>query len=197
MKRSQHLGGGIGLGVGASSLLCWIVLWVFGAAGGLAAQEAGSGRDLFADTWVGHDALGRNLPTYSVVGPVKRDHRRVVGIFYITWHRDSLHNLKSPYSADVSRVLARDPRARLDARNPLWTEGSYHWGEPENGYFLSRDEYVIRQDMAMLADAGVDVLLMDVTNAVRVLGGMGDDICGHGKDEGRGQPRAAVLLLGI
>ena len=35
------------------------------------------------------------------------------------------------------------------------------------GYFLSKDEYVIRKDMSMLADAGVDVLVMDVTNAVR------------------------------
>ena len=35
------------------------------------------------------------------------------------------------------------------------------------GYFFSKDEYVIRKDMSMLADAGVDVLIMDVTNAVR------------------------------
>ena len=35
------------------------------------------------------------------------------------------------------------------------------------GYFLSQDEYVIRKDMSMLTDAGVDVLILDVTNAVR------------------------------
>src|SRR5512133_611419 len=92
-------------------------------------------RDLAPDTWVAQDALGRNMPTSSVVGTIKKDHRRVVGIFYITWHSDSLHKLKSPYTADVSRVLATDPAARLDAKHPLWTEGSYHWGEPETGYF--------------------------------------------------------------
>ena len=124
-------------------------------------------RDLFPDTWVGQDALGRRLPTTAEVGPVKSDHRRVVGIFYITWHSDSNRGLKSPYAADVSRILAADPKARLDARHPLWTEGTYHWGEPELGYFLSKDEFVIRRDMSMLADAGVDVLVMDVTNAVR------------------------------
>lgn len=124
-------------------------------------------RDLYADTWAATDALGRTMPEYAEVGPVKRDHRRVVGIFYITWHSDNLATLKSPYTADVSRVLAGDPMARLDAKHPLWTEGSYHWGEPEMGYFLSKDEYVIRKDMSMLADAGVDVLIMDVTNAVR------------------------------
>ncbi len=124
-------------------------------------------RDIYPDTWVGTDALGRRMPTVAEVGPVKKDQRRVVGIFYITWHSDAHHtNFKSPYTADVSKILAKDPSARLDARHPLWSEGSYHWGEPEMGYFLSRDEYVIRKDMSMLADAGVDVLVMDVTNAV-------------------------------
>lgn len=124
-------------------------------------------RDLFADTWVGTDALGRAMPTATEVGPVKTDHRRVVGIFYITWHSDSLGEQPGPYGADVTRILAKDPAARLDAKHPLWQWPSYHWAEPELGYFLSRDEYVIRKDMAMLTEAGVDVLVMDVTNAVR------------------------------
>jgi hypothetical protein len=124
-------------------------------------------RDLYSDTWVGTDALGRTMPTIELAGPVKAGHKRVVGIFYITWHSDNLAAMKKPYSADVTKVLAADSNARLDANNPGWKEGSYHWGEPELGYFLSRDEYVIRKDMSMLADAGVDVLIMDVTNAVR------------------------------
>ena len=130
-----------------------------------ATQGAPEYRDLYPDTWVAQDALGRNMPLQNVVGPVKKDQRRVVGIFYITWHSDPLKTLKSPYGADVTRVLAADPTARLNANHPLWKEGSYHWGEPEAGYFLSRDEYVIRKDMSMLADAGVDVLVMDVIPA--------------------------------
>jgi len=124
-------------------------------------------RDIYPDTWVASDALGRTMPAYEEVGPVKNDQRRVVGIFYITWHGDGHADQPAPYTADVSRVLAADPTARLDAKHPLWTAGSYHWGEPEVGYFLSKDAYVIRKDMSMLADAGVDVLVMDVTNAVR------------------------------
>ena len=125
-------------------------------------------RDIFPDTWVANDALGRSMPGFSEVGAVKNDQRRIVGIFYITWHtQDHYTNFKSPYAADVTKVLAMDPKARMDAKHPLWTESSYHWGEPEMGYFLSQDEYVIRKDMSMLADAGVDVLVMDVTNAVR------------------------------
>ena len=124
-------------------------------------------RDIYPDTWVANDALGRMMPTFSEVGPVKKDQRRVVGIFYITWHTQDHAKLKSPYATDVTKILNTDPKARLDAKHPLWTEGTYHWGEPEMGYFLSQDEYVIRKDISMLADAGVDVLVMDVTNAVR------------------------------
>lgn len=124
-------------------------------------------RDLLPDTWVAEDALGRTMPEAELVGPVKTGQRRVVGIFYITWHTQGKFNMKSPYNADVTRVLATDPGARLDADHPLWDESSYHWGESEMGYFLSQDRYVIRKDMSMLADAGVDVLVMDVTNAVR------------------------------
>ncbi len=144
-----------------------VLLLALGCAAAIAQPEAPGYRDIYPDTWMATDALGRSMPTSADVGPVKQDQRRVVGIFYITWHSDSAANLKSPYTADVSRVLSTDPAARLDAGHPLWTEGSYHWGEPELGYFLSKDEYVIRKDMSMLADAGVDVLVMDVTNAVR------------------------------
>lgn len=123
--------------------------------------------DLYQDTWVATDALGRTMPGYDAVGPVKTDQRRVVGIFYITWHTQNLANLPAPYDADVTKVLQADPNARFQADNPNWKSGSYHWGEPEMGYFLSQDEWVIRKDMSMLSDAGVDVLVMDVTNAVR------------------------------
>ena len=133
-----------------------------------AAASAAPVRDIYADTWVATDALGRSMPSFAQAGPVKNDQRRVTGIFYITWHSDGHNtNFKTPYAADVSSVLAKDPSARLDGKHPLWTEGSYHWAEPEMGYFLSKDEWVIRRDMSMLSDAGVDVMIMDVTNAVR------------------------------
>jgi len=133
----------------------------------LHAQTENYYRDIYPDTWVGADALGRVMPGIEFTGPVKKDQRRVVGIFYITWHTDDHIHQKSPYTGDVTKVLAANPEARLDAHDPHWKEGSYHWGEPEMGYFISKDEYVIRKDISMLSDAGVDVLIMDVTNAVR------------------------------
>ena len=74
-----------------SVLLFVILSGLLGATNGACAGESPYYRDLFSDTWVGHDALGRNMPSYSVVGPVKKDHRRVVGVFYITWHCDAAH----------------------------------------------------------------------------------------------------------
>ena len=38
------------------------------AAGTTSAEESPNYRDLFPDTWVAQDALGRNMPSYSVVG---------------------------------------------------------------------------------------------------------------------------------
>ncbi|MBR0432691.1 MAG: hypothetical protein IJK15_03190 [Bacteroidaceae bacterium] len=121
--------------------------------------------DIEADTWVATDALGRTTPTATEV-PLRTDKTRTVGIFYITWHDEGKFNLRAPYGGDVSRTLAEAPEARLDAYHPAWKEWSLHWGEPEAGYFLSQDRWLIRRDLSMLADAGVDVLILDVTNAV-------------------------------
>jgi hypothetical protein len=127
-------------------------------------------RDIYPDTWVATDALGRTMPDILSAGPVKNDQPRIVGIFYITWHNKGFADPGKQFNRDVTKILAADPNARLDANHQLWQKGNgvmYHWGEPEMGYFLSEDEYVIRKDISMLADAGVDVLILDVTNAVR------------------------------
>ena len=121
--------------------------------------------DLMSDTWVATDALGRPMPLIDSVGTLKGGHPRAVGIFYITWHGKGNHNLPGPYT-DVTQILAEKPSARFDGNDPIWKYGSYHWGEPENGYFLSQDEWVMRKDLSMLQDAGVDVLVLDVTNGV-------------------------------
>ena len=104
-------------------LLSLILFGLLGGASRTAAGEAPYYRDLYADTWVGHDALGRNMPTYSVVGPVKKDHRRVVGIFYITWHSDSAHKGTGPYNGDVSRILADRSEGPAGCQTPALDGG--------------------------------------------------------------------------
>ncbi len=119
---------------------------------------------LFAQaSWVATDALGRCLPTAEDC-PLKTDGKpRTVGIFYITWHTPDHHD-GQPYTYDVTKRIQAAPMCTRG--NPDFPYATYHWGEPEYGYFLSQDRYVIRHDLSMLADAGVDVLIMDVTNAV-------------------------------
>ena len=47
---------------------------------------------------------------------------------------------------------------------PQWV--FHHWGEPYLGYYLADDDWVIRKHAQMLTDAGVDVIIVDLTNAV-------------------------------
>ena len=128
---------------------------------------SGQGKPLSSERGCGEavvafDALGRTLPTAEEY-PLKTDKPRTVGIFYITWHTQNLHN-GQPYTYDVTKLLEENPMRSKG--EPDFPYATYHWGEPEYGYFLSQDRYVCFHDLSMLADAGVDVLIMDVTNAV-------------------------------
>ncbi len=112
--------------------------------------------------WPATDALGRQLPVSADVGPLKQD--RCVGIFYFLWLGDRFSY--GPY--DVTKILAADPAALKNADSPLWgARGQYHfWGEPLLGYYNNRDPWVLRRHAHMLADAGIDTLIFDTTNAV-------------------------------
>jgi len=110
--------------------------------------------DLYSDTWVATDALGRTLPGSDQCPPPRGD--RYVGIFYWTWHTH--HAAQGPY--DNSRIIAEDPD------NPQWgpLHAAHHWGRPELGYYISTDPFVIARHASMLTDAGVDVVIFDTTN---------------------------------
>jgi hypothetical protein len=117
--------------------------------------------------WPATDALGRKLPLRDEVGPPRSD--RFVGIFYFLWLNER-HN-KSPHwdgPYDVSRILAKDPDALKKPDSPLWGPigTSHYWGEPLYGYYLSTDPWVLRRHAQLLADAGIDTLIFDTTNAV-------------------------------
>lgn len=119
------------------------------------AETAGSHpRDLYSDTWVAMDALGRSLPTYAEVGLPKPG--RFVGIFYFL----TFNSPGKPGPMNVTNKLKVDP----DTAN--WKPGTYYWGEPELGYYLSDDPWVIRRHAQLLADAGVDVIIFDNTNGI-------------------------------
>ena len=112
--------------------------------------------------WPATDALGRELPLTAEVGPPKKD--RFVGIFYLPWTGDEFSY--GPY--DISKILVDQPDMRTTPtfRHTGPKEWHYaYWGEPLFGYYKLTDPWVIRRHMHMLADAGVDALVLDATNA--------------------------------
>ena len=135
-------------------LLLWTAL-AFSMQAAPGGAQAQPDRDLFSDTWYAMDAQSRILPDSTQTRI--HHHDRFVGIFYFLWHGG--HGTPGPY--DISKSLAANPAA--PAYGP---EGAFHWwGEPETGYFLADDPWILRRNLSLLQDAGVDVLLLDVTNA--------------------------------
>ena len=112
------------------------------------------GGDVYADTWVATDGAGRVMPGFKECGPVKPD--KWVGIFYWTWHTP---NRGGPN--DNTRIIAgaKDGPVTWPANG-----APHHWGEPELGYYLMTDPFVIRKHASLLAEAGIDVVLFDTTN---------------------------------
>lgn len=138
-------------------LTAWVVLTVLTFHISAATEFEGkpyTDGDVYADTWVATDALGRTQPGIEEAGPVKKG--KWVGIFYWTWHRP---NPNGPY--DNTKIIA----AAGDG-DVVWPENNapHHWGEPELGYYLMTDPFVIRKHASMLSDAGIDVILFDTTN---------------------------------
>jgi len=134
-----------------ANMLTLIVLLVGGQA-----AHAGRYRDLYPDTWVATDALGRELPGYDQCGPP--DASKTVGIFYFLWLGQ--HGTQGPF--DITEILRKDPN------NPQYgpVHAYHHWGKPELGYYTSDSRYVVRKHARILSDAGIDTLIFDVTNTI-------------------------------
>ena len=117
--------------------------------------------------WPATDALNRSLPAPEEVRKPRAD--RFVGIFYFLWLNERGNKRAgSDAPLDVSEIFTQDPGAMNKPRSPLWgTVGrSHYWGQPLFGYYLSTDPWVIRRHAHMLADAGIDTLIFDATNAL-------------------------------
>ena len=89
------------------------------------------------------DHLGRTLPTYKEVGPVRTN--KTVAMFYWAWHvGHSTHNK----AYDLSKIIT-DPAMVNDYNHPLWTpytdQGTFFWGESVFDYYDGKDKWVIRK----------------------------------------------------
>ena len=116
----------------------------------------------FSNQWTATDGLGRKLPGYKETGLPKN---KLVGMFYWTWHTDGNANEQL---MDITQILKQYPEAISDSNHPAWkgiTPGVFWWNEPLFGYYRTTDEWILRKHAEMLADAGIDVVFFDCTNA--------------------------------
>lgn len=121
-----------------------------------AAQEA-----VCSDQWAATDALGRSVGRYD-----KTEKDKQVFMFYWTWHER--YEAPGTQVKDNSEILKHFPEARYDAQHPAWTKnscGNYYWGEPIFGYYRTTDTWVLRKHAELLADAKIDGVFFDCTNA--------------------------------
>ena len=127
-------------------------------------------------TWTAQDALGRTIGSTEQYGAPRPG--KTVGMFFVIWHGTSGYDTYmkqlpdegvripqptdtlSPY--DNQKLMTENPQN--PQYGPQWV--FHHWGEPYLGYYLAGDDWVIRKHAQMLTDAGGDVIIVDLTNAV-------------------------------
>ncbi len=113
------------------------------------------------DTWVFTDGLGRVSLTNKDVGDLKAD--KTLAMFYWTWHIDGF---TTHVPVNVQQYSEKYPEAMRDWDNPVWNNTySYWWNESIYGFYRGDDKWVLRKQAELLANAGVDVIFTDNTNA--------------------------------
>ncbi|MFA7368961.1 MAG: hypothetical protein WC334_04885 [Kiritimatiellales bacterium] len=109
---------------------------------------------IVCEPWAAVDGLGRTLPGAEECGPPREG--RFIGIFYFLWLGG--HEQQGLYN--ITEILKQPPE-----KQQWGPKGIFHWwDQPRFGYYLSSDEWVIAKHAQMLSDAGVDVVIFDVTN---------------------------------
>ena len=117
--------------------------------------------EVMPDTWVFTDGLGRVSLTNADVGDLKAD--KTLAMFYWTWHIDGF---TTHVPINVQEYSEKYPEAMRDWDNPVWNNTySYWWNESIYGFYRGDDKWVLRKQAELLANAGVDVIFTDNTNA--------------------------------
>src|SRR3546814_398469 len=112
---------------------------------------------------VGIDQFGRAFQPFS-----KEKANKQVGMFFWLW-------MGRPYASgvyDATEILKiPDGKALLfdfDHQNDTISPNlqAHFWGKPLWGYYNSEDEWVMRKQLQLLIQAGVDYIVFDATNIV-------------------------------
>ncbi len=106
------------------------------------------------------DALGRKIPEPGTSDSLREN--RKVGIFYFLWHSGGNEHLYN-----ISEITTKDPLAGYKPDDPMWgrVREFHYWGEPFYGYYILDDEWLVRRHVKLLAEADIDFLFFDTTNA--------------------------------
>ncbi|MFT3749587.1 MAG: hypothetical protein QM768_14770 [Agriterribacter sp.] len=119
---------------------------------------------LHAQPLAGTDELGRTLIQNKQAGDIKPN--RHVGMFYFLWQGDK-GSPTSPGYWDLDEISRNSPEVFEKQDHPKWGGkiGDYYfWGKPVYGYYRGDDYWVHLRSIQLLTDAGVDFLVIDVTN---------------------------------
>ena len=114
--------------------------------------------------YVATDGLGREITTQTN----RSNKTRYVGMFYFIQHWTQ--NATGPYNLTTiykdNKGLKKNPTSDSDINwwKKNYPEGFFWWDEPIYGYYMENDEYVLRKQAELLADAGVDFVYFDCTN---------------------------------
>ena len=114
----------------------------------------------------GTDELNRTLPQNTLVGGPASG--KSVAIFYFLWMGHSGSATATNY-CDLTKIVSAHPSVLNNYTDPYWgqsTPGYYYWGEPIYNYYKGDDYWVHLKNVQLLTDAGVDILVLDATNAI-------------------------------
>ena len=130
---------------------------------GVLAQVSNNSNDyvVSSDTWVVTDGLNREVSVSYT--DTKRDDR-YVGIFFHTWHSTKLH-VNNGFM-NITQILEKYSDLEINNySDSRWGKApTYFWNEPLWGYYRTTDEWVLRRQAELLADAQIDVVFFDCTN---------------------------------
>ena len=112
-------------------------------------------------TWVAEDEVERSVMPANPSSP--RSGKQVV-MMYWPWHE----TVQVLYNSvvNISAVVRTFPEALQNYNHDAWgQEGQvYFWGQPLYGYYRTTDPWVLRKHAELLADAGVDAVMFDLSN---------------------------------
>jgi hypothetical protein len=148
----------------------------------------GQSQSANSDNWVATDAIGRSLPLSNECRAFRND--RYVGMFYYVWQADGVADcpLIAPVSNNTNQLA--------NGLGIVTKNKNSYWAEPEANYYRATDPWVIRRNLQMLTNAGVDFIFFDGSNGYLFLANVSAlcDVAATMRSEGKNTPNIAWLV---